>query len=196
MIRARRGRPAIGALAGFLCLLVASCAAKVDVDQPSPFEEDDPAAFDPNATIDRTSDTASATGRRGLAQDNACARPRQVERRRSFAVTSTQLQRTLDAGPGIFLRGVDIKPRFIERQFIGWEIIEFMPCENRFDSVDLRPGDVIGRVNQRELARPEHLASLWAELRTARVITVDISRSDGDFQLRFEVSDDAKPARP
>lgn len=188
----RTAGPAIGALTVSLYLLSASCAPKVDVARPSPFEEDDPAALN----RDLASQSRVRSARRRPVRDQTCPRPRQIERRRSFAVTDSQLQRVLDAGPGIFLRGVDIKPRFVERQFTGWEIIQFMPCENRFDGVDLRPGDVIGRVNQRELARPEHLASLWAHLRTARVITIDVSRPGGDFQLRFEVSDDVKPARP
>lgn len=170
-----------------------SCAPKVelDIENPSPFDEDDPAAFGSEAvpqnrvpaTVPTQPETCRRRGSRG---------PRQ----RTLSVTSAKMRAVLDAGPGVILSALEVKPTFAQRRFTGWEIIRFMPCETRFDGIDIRPGDVIGRVNGRELARPEHLADLWAQLRWVQTVLIEVKRQSGDFYLRFEVTGDAKPAGP
>ena len=167
-----------------------ACAPVVDIDEPSPFEEDDPAAFADGSAQEAGEPTMA------IAAPDPCRRARPPVRRRTIPVTRADLIRVLDAGPGPLLRGLELKPHFVERRFAGWEIVRFMPCEVRFDGLDLRPGDVVGRVNEQSIVRPEHLADLWPKLRTARIITVEVTGARGDFVLRFEVADDANSATP
>ena len=174
--------------AALLCVAGVACAPRFSLDESSPFDEDDPAAF--------ADDSAPGEPAVTRAAPDPCPRDPTRERRRTIPVAQAELQRVLDAGPGPILRGLEIKPHIVEQRFIGWEIVRFMPCETRFDDLDLRPGDVVGRINQRQIIRPEHLADVWAELRTARVITVEVASARGDFVLRFEVSEYAKPAAP
>jgi len=62
---------------------------------------------------------------------------------RNAQVDRAQLDAVLDAGPGRFLHGVEVAPRFFRRAFAGWEIVQFMPGETRFTPYDLQPGDVV-----------------------------------------------------
>lgn len=181
-----------GALLPAFLAALASCAPAVSIDNPSPFEEDDPAAFTDGAERQKRERGPAMA----IAQPDPCRRNRKRARRRRLVVARTEVMRVLDAGPGVILRGLEVKPSFVGRRFAGWEIVQFMPCATSFDGLDLRPGDVVGRINRQEVARPEHLANVWTQLRTAPVITIEVRRSAGDFELRFEVSEDAKPAGP
>lgn len=158
-----------------------ACGPKVDLASPSPFEEDDPAAFPERAHG---------------AEPVHAATPPARERRRRFEVTRAALNEVLDQGPAPLLRGLEVKPTFRDQQFSGWEVVQFMPGEMRFARLDLMPGDVVGRINRIALVRPDHVGVLWAELRSASAVIIEIHRSGEDFELRFDVRDDAKPTPP
>jgi S1-C subfamily serine protease len=100
------------------------------------------------------------------------------------------LDQVLDAGPGAFLAGMEVTPRFVERRFVGWEIVRFWPGDRRFAGVDLRPGDVVSAVNGRGVARPDQVQVIWEELRTAEAIIVAAHRAGQPFELRFQVVGD------
>jgi hypothetical protein len=187
--------------------LALGCAPRVAPEQPSPFEEDDPAAL--GAEPDDAGNAAPTPVAVAADRSDACPRARSGAgspdggspdsaggRRRHIAVPRAALQLLLDAGPGPLLRALEVKPRFRDNRFRGWEIVQFMPCETRFDGLDLRPGDIIGRVNQQPIARPEQLSGVWQTLRGADAITIEVSRPGEDFELRFEVAEQAKAAGP
>ena len=182
--------------------LVAACKPAVRVAAPSPFEEDDPAALDdsgpPGAALAGAAPAAGAAyapdATPGVAPAARDGKPRRFLRR--MTVTRAALLATLDTGPGAFLRGVELKPRLHGERFTGWEIVQFMPGETRFDDFDLRPGDIVGPINGHQVARPEHLATLWAELRTADAVVIQVQRGANSFTLRFEIADEVKSPVP
>lgn len=178
--------------------MMTGCKPAVRVDNPSPFDEDDPAALPDRATGEHpTSQPGAANDAAHAASSPSIARARASSPGlRTMTVARADLHAALDRGPGAFLRGVEVKPHFLGDRFGGWEIVQFMPGEVRFDPFDLRPGDIIARVNGHFIARPQHLAALWSELRSAATIVIQVQRGQGAFELRFEVSDEAKPATP
>lgn len=196
MIQRTASLPAFTLALAMACALQA-CKPAVNVENPSPFEEDDPAALSGSdkASLDHTEPAPDEPP--GLPGDSL-ARPALAAGRgvRQMTIGRTALHTTLDRGPGMFLRGVEIRPRLQGERFEGWEIVQFMPGETRFDELDLRPGDVIGPINGHHVPRPEHLQALWSELRTASAIVVEVRRGGQTFELRFEVSDEAKSALP
>ncbi len=167
-------------------LAIAACGPAVKLDDPNPFDEDDPAAMPEGVE----------SGRR-QSDDGALVETAPVRRgQRQLTVSRTSLDAVLAQGPGVFLRGVEIKPHFQNERFQGWEIVQFMPGESRFDDIDIRPGDIIRHVNTHRIARPQHLAALWSELGKADSIVVEVVRAGYPFELRFEVTDDAKATAP
>ena len=164
-------------------LFATSCGPAVQV-QPSPFDEDDPRALPPSAS------PSSPTGD-DAAESESPGDSRTILRRRHATVARSDLHAVLDSGPGSFLRGVEIAPHFRSSRFNGWKIVQFMPGEARFDAYDLRPGDIIGPVNGRLIERPPHLFALWSELRTARHITVEVTRGGDRFELQVDIVDDS-----
>jgi type II secretory pathway component PulC len=149
-------------------LVAASCQPRTR-PLTSPFDIDDPSAS-------------------GVAEPR---RVRPVEARPAPVLEGTvdrnELVAVLDEGPGNFLSGVQVEPYFRDERFAGWEIISFWPAAPRYASVDLRRGDIITKVNGKEIKRPKQLSSLWSELRDAAAIEVDGLRDGAPFVLRFQV---------
>ena len=149
-----------------------ACAPKVRLDDPSPFEDDDP--------------RAGNVAKSGHWEARAEA-PMTEGRARGGEIERHVLNEVLDRGPGAFLRGVEVSAQFADDRFTGWRVVEFMPTEHRFDPYDLVPGDVIARVNGRQISRPDHLHELWEELRDTDAIVVSVQRAGAPFELRFDV---------
>jgi hypothetical protein len=157
---------AVAAIAG------TACGPKVRLDDPSPFDEDDPRAGDADDDFDVREEAPPTEGR---------ARMGEVDRPTLHAV--------LDQGPGVFLRGVEISARIHNDRFTGWRVVQFMPNEHRFDAYDLVPGDVVMAVNGSQISRPNHLHDLWEQLRDAETIVVAVERDGAPFELRLDVRD-------
>jgi hypothetical protein len=100
-----------------------------------------------------------------------------------------ELNRVLDAAPGRFLAKIDSEPRFRDGRFHGWRLRAFFPGDPRFARVDLRPGDVVVRVNGQRLERPDDLFSVWTALRTARELVVELERDGTPRTLRWTIVD-------
>jgi len=105
------------------------------------------------------------------------------------AIARGELTRVLDGAPGRFLARIDSEPRFREGRFHGWRLRAFFPGDPRFARVDLRPGDVVVRVNGQRLERPDDLFAVWTALRTARELVVELERDGAPRTLRWTIVD-------
>lgn len=111
-------------------------------------------------------------------------------------VARADLLAVLDAGPGAFLAGIEVRPVFRGSRFSGWEIERFDPSDARVGAAPLRPGDVVASVNRIELERPEDLHHVWGELRTAKELSIEGDRAGAGFVLRYLIVDDVVQSAP
>jgi type II secretory pathway component PulC len=107
----------------------------------------------------------------------------------AHAILRAELTRVLDGAPGRFLARIDSEPRFRDGRFHGWRLRAFFPGDPRFARVDLRPGDVVVRVNGQRLERPDDLFAVWTALRTARELVVELERDGAPRTLRWTIVD-------
>ena len=94
----------------------------------------------------------------------------------------------LQRGPGYLLAGVPVRPAKDERgRLIGFEILEVFgePQMRRPDGV--RAGDVLLRAQGRRVVTPDDLIAVYASLRTASSIDIDVLRAGNVLQLRWPV---------
>jgi S1-C subfamily serine protease len=106
------------------------------------------------------------------------------------AVRRSALIRTLDAGLGAWLRGVDIEPKMERGRFQGWLIQAIYAGDPCWSEIDLRAGDIVARVNRRRIHSPDEAQAVWTALRGTREIVVDFVREGKPRTLRFPVVDD------
>ena len=106
------------------------------------------------------------------------------------AVRRSALSRTLDAGLGTWLRGVDVEPKVDHGRFQGWLVRGIYAGDPCWAGIDLRAGDVVNRVNRRPIERPEEAQAVWTALRGTGEIVIDLVRAGRPRTLRFDVVDD------
>lgn len=106
------------------------------------------------------------------------------------ALKRSALNRVLDAGLGTWLGGVDVEPKVVRGRFGGWLLRSLHAEDPCWAEVDLRPGDVVSRVNHHAIEKPEQAHAVWSALRQAREISVDFVRAGQSRTLTFAVADD------
>lgn len=106
---------------------------------------------------------------------------------RTGTIGRAQLVAVLDAGPGTFLRQLEVAPHMAGERFVGWQLVQLLDQRGPLHDVDLAPGDVLLAVNGQAVSRPEQLQALWDSLRTANEVTAQLWRGDRKLELRFAV---------
>jgi len=166
-------RHADGMRAGLLALAVLSCAPKVST-APRSVEDD----------LDRATPVA-------VAPPPESAAPRPVappgKGLRTGTIARAHLIAVLDAGPGSFLRQLEVAPHMSGDKFVGWQLVQLLDHTGPLHDVDVVPGDVLLAVNGQPLSRPEQLQTLWDSLRTANDLTAKLWRGSQQLELHFAI---------
>ncbi len=157
-------------------VFVAGCATQAAKPDPEPVTESAPAAVAEPQAVSAPLPTASPL-------------PIAPTARAPFTLNRGEVNRTLDATPGAFLRRVSTEVRLRQGRFAGWRIVSFAPSDLIFTDGPLRPGDVILKVNGHTLERPDDLLELWQALRSAPSLTVDLERNGVGSTLRWTIVD-------
>jgi type II secretory pathway component PulC len=160
--------------AGLLAFVVIACGPKIST-APRAFDDDlevgKPAAAPAVAESSGEARTVAPPGK-GL---------------RSGTIARDRLVAVLDAGPGSFLRQLEVAPRLSGDQFVGWQLVQLIDRTGPLSDVDLAPGDVLLAVNGKPVSRPEQLQTVWDSLRTANEVTAQMWRGNQKLELHFTI---------
>ncbi len=113
--------------------------------------------------------------------------PEPAAAKRSGVLERQAVDAVLDAGPGAFLRNVEVSAVLEGGAFVGWRIVQFLPGELRFADYDLRPGDILRAVNGKRIVRPDDLHRLWESLRTADTLSILLERDGSPVELELVI---------
>jgi len=169
--------------AGLLALVIlvpAACGPKVSTA---------PRAFDDDLEVRPAPAAAAATPAPTRPADAPRPAPATLpgKRMRTGTIARARLVAVLDAGPGTFLRQLEVAPRMAGDRFVGWQLVQLLDRSGPLHDVDLVAGDVLLAVNGKPVARPEQLQALWDSLRTANEVTAQLRRGAQPLELRFTV---------
>lgn len=156
-------------------LLLLACAPKVQPKSTASFDEDLP-----------KQETATATE---AAAAEAAPRPVAAPGKglRTGTIARDKLVAVLDAGPGMFLRQMELAPKLSGERFVGWELVQVIDRNGPLHDIDLVPGDVLLAVNGKPLSRPDQLQTVWDSLRTSNQLSAQLWRGQAQFQLDFAI---------
>ena len=157
-------------------LLLLACGPKVQPKSTAAFDEDLP-----------KQETVGGDGEVAIAE----SAPRPVaapgKGLRSGTIARDKLIAVLDAGPGMFLRQMELAPKLSGERFVGWELVQVIDKAGPLHDVDLVPGDVLLAVNGKPLSRPDQLQTVWDSLRTSNQLSAQLWRGQAQFQLEFTI---------
>jgi len=98
------------------------------------------------------------------------------------------VRRVLAGSPGAFLGHVEAVPAFASKRFRGWRIVSFFPGDPRLGGV-LRPGDIVVKVNEQAIERPEQFGDVWQAAGSRADLSVDLIRDGNPARLSWRVVD-------
>jgi S1-C subfamily serine protease len=99
--------------------------------------------------------------------------------------------RVVDAGIGRWLAGgAEVERKIAKSRFLGWEIRRLYSGDPCYAAVDLRPHDVVIRVNGRPIEKPEQAFDVLTSLRTAAELVVDFLRDGQPQKLTLQIADE------
>jgi type II secretory pathway component PulC len=104
------------------------------------------------------------------------------------------VREVLAQGPGAFLQrvAVDDNPTFIAGKFHGFRIAALRG--DAWHGVDLKPGDVVTRINGFPIEHPEEAAEAFYSLKVASELRVEYERDGVPRELRYTIVDDEPAA--
>ena len=114
----------------------------------------------------------------------------------SDAIRRSAVRSVLAAGPGAFLQkvSVDDRPVFASGKFHGFRITALQA--ESFGGVDLKPGDVVTRIEGMPIEHPEEAILAFNALSVASELRVDYERDGVPRTLRYRIVDDEAPPPP
>jgi S1-C subfamily serine protease len=99
--------------------------------------------------------------------------------------------RVVEAGIGRWLAGgAEVERKIAKSRFQGWEIRRLYSGDPCYATVDLRPHDVVIRVNGKPIEKPEQAFDVLSSLRTAPELVVDFLRDGQPQKLTLQIADE------
>lgn len=165
--------------AGLLVLVAACSGGRTEADDPLADERPAIRAAEPARSGSGARSTTTAPQAEG-----PLVLPRAV------------LNIVLDAGPGAFLAEVPLQPvRDNAGKFAGFAVVSVFGGHPQAARFGVRPGDVLLQVAGQKLVTPGDLAAIFAKLRSADELVVQVRRRGQPLTFRCPIGDEAAPAR-
>lgn len=129
-------------------------------------------------------------------RDTGPERPGETVAQPISELSREEVDRTVDAGLGQFLQGIEVSAVVEEEKFRGFRIERFHEPE-KFRGVGLLVGDVVTAINGQAIETPEQAYTVFASLKTAERIDVSYLRAGHSMQLSLPIiSHSAKAKSP
>jgi type II secretory pathway component PulC len=102
-------------------------------------------------------------------------------------VARASVDAALKAGLGKFLGNLEVEAHLDKGKFVGWKIVELRG--DMWTGVDLKPGDVVTRVNGFKIEREHEANAAFKSLAVASEIRVSIIRDGQPVEVRFAIEE-------
>ena len=100
------------------------------------------------------------------------------------------LVRVIESGLPRWMQGVEGDRALANHRFQGWLIKSLYPGDPCYQEIDLRPGDVVQKVNGKSIEKPEQAFDVAESLRTAPAIVVEFLREGKPQRISITIADE------
>jgi hypothetical protein len=101
-----------------------------------------------------------------------------------------ELVRLINAGLPRWMQGVEGDRALANHRFQGWLIKSLYPGDPCYQDIDLRPGDVVQKVNGKSIEKPEQAFDVAEALKTAPAIVVDFLREGKPQRITIAIANE------
>jgi type II secretory pathway component PulC len=85
-----------------------------------------------------------------------------------------------------FLQRLDVEPRLVDGQFRGWSIVHLNPSDF-WSGVDLKPGDIVTRVNDLPIERETEAFDAFESVKQSDALRVAFQRDGQSRVLEYKI---------
>ena len=85
-----------------------------------------------------------------------------------------------------FLQRVEVEPRLVDGEFRGWSIVNLNPSDF-WSGVDLKPGDIVTRVNDLPIERETEAFDAFQSLKQSDALRVAFQRDGQSRVLEYKI---------
>lgn len=110
------------------------------------------------------------------------------EREGASVIAQTELAEFIKHGPRHPLTLVQVQPAFEGTSFVGYRVVGFTDTGAQTLGRALKPGDVVLKVNDRSIARPEDYMAVWTGLESCDKLTVKVLREGQPVEMAWQIS--------
>jgi hypothetical protein len=100
------------------------------------------------------------------------------------------LTKVINAGLGRWLGEVEGDRAILKGRFQGWIVKRLHPQDPCYQHLPIQPGDIVLRINQKRIEKPEQAFEVFESLRTARELQVNYLHQGKAEVLQIEIVDD------
>jgi hypothetical protein len=171
-----------------MAVVFCSCAATTESSRPS---DSQGLASEPTAMGSFQHEEPTTVAEAGPPTTAAPPAPRTCEMfARPGVLKRAALVGLLDAGLPRWLQGVEGDRALAKHRFQGWLVKSLYPDDPCYKEVDLRPGDVVQKVNGKSIEKPEQAFDVAESLRTAPALVVEYLRDGKATRLSIAITDE------
>lgn len=113
--------------------------------------------------------------------------------REPFTLYKDEVERALERGLQPLIADVNLRPVHDGGRFLGWRLQFLKPGESPYRESAVRPGDVLVRVNEQPLERPDQMMAVWKSLEGTDHITFQVVRGGRPLDITYRVVERSSP---
>ncbi len=108
----------------------------------------------------------------------------------SFVISKPAFDAVLARGPSWFIHRVAVRPAMVNGRYTGFQLLSLFASDPELETRAIRPGDIIQRVNDQPIGRPEEFMAVWDSLATADHLAIQLVRDGRVLRVTWLIQPD------
>ncbi|MEZ4268011.1 MAG: hypothetical protein R3F39_16725 [Myxococcota bacterium] len=93
-----------------------------------------------------------------------------------FVISKPAFDAVIARGPSWFIHRVAVRPAMVNGRYTGFQLLSLFANNPELETRAIRAGDIIQRVNDQPIGRPEEFMAVWKSLADADHLAIQLVR--------------------
>jgi hypothetical protein len=114
----------------------------------------------------------------------------------SFVISKPAFDAVIARGPSWFIHRVAVRPAMVNGRYTGFQLLSLFANDPELETRAIRPGDIIQRVNDQPIGRPEEFMAVWNSLAGADHLAVQLVRDGRVLRVTWLIQPEVAATMP